>query len=312
MLANGERGDCRVRINLDGKLMTLVYGKPCAIHVDPIEKKPIYHMLPGSGAFSIATAGCNLRCKFCQNWTISQRKPEETRNEDWPPVRVLQGTIATKCKSIAYTYSEPIIFYEYMLDTAKLAHKNGIKNICVTAGFVNKGPLEELCPYLDAANIDLKSIRDSYYREICDGELQPVLDTIKIAKERGVWVELTNLIVPTLNDKKSDLSELCDWIIENLGPDVPLHFSRFWPMYQLKNLPPTPVETLEKAWDIAKSKGIHYVYMGNVPGHKGNSTFCPSCGQMVIGRRGYQIFEYQLDKEGRCTKCSTMIPGVWN
>jgi pyruvate formate lyase activating enzyme len=306
----GQRGDCLIRLNIRGKLTTLVYGKPCAVHVDPIEKKPIFHLLPGSRAFSIATAGCNLHCKFCQNWEISQRQPEETVNQDLPPVKVVEAARRTRCRSIAYTYSEPLVFYEYTLDSAKLAQAQGIKNILVTAGFINQKPLLELCQYTDAANVDLKGFTEEYYKKICGGELRPVLDTLKTMHQQGVWLEVTNLIVPTLNDNLELIGQMCDWILDNLGPEVPLHFSRFWPMYKLKNLPPTPVGIITQARKLALKKGLHYVYIGNVPGHEGNNTYCPKCQQIVIGRIGYMITLYDII-DGKCGKCGFKIAGVW-
>ena len=310
-LGNGDRGDCRARMNIDGKLQTLVYGKACAVHVDPIEKKPLFHYLPGSNSFSIATAGCNLHCMYCQNWEISQREPENTRNFDLPPEAVVQQAKETNSRTIAYTYSEPVIFFEYAADTARLAHENGILNVWVTAAYINPEPLMEAVSFVDAANIDLKGITDKFYRTMSKGTLQPVLDAIKIMKEKGVWVELTNLIVPTYNDTTEDFSKLCDWVINNVGPEVPMHFSRFWPTFQLKNLPPTPEEVLTTARNIAIAKGIHYTYVGNVPGHDGNNTYCPVCKNMVIGRRGYMILSYNLNEGGRCKFCNHAIPGRW-
>ncbi|MDI6791397.1 MAG: AmmeMemoRadiSam system radical SAM enzyme [bacterium] len=310
-LVEGQRGDCRVRVNLEGKLMTLVYGKPCAVHIDPIEKKPLYHVLPTTGAFSISTAGCNLHCKFCQNWQISQREPEDTRNIDLSPEQVVESAIKANCRSIAYTYAEPIIFYEYMLDTCKLAHNRRLKNLWITAGFINREPLKELCLYMDAANIDLKSIREDYYKDICSGEVGPVLETIKTAKAAGVWVEITNLVVPTLNDSRQEIEDLVDFVLYQLGPDIPLHFSRFHPMYQLKNLPPTPVSTLDMARNLAIDKGLYYVYAGNVPGHPGNNTYCPNCKGLIIGRTGYLILKNRV-QDGRCEICGFKIAGIWD
>ncbi|MEE8317591.1 MAG: AmmeMemoRadiSam system radical SAM enzyme [Candidatus Omnitrophota bacterium] len=309
-LNNGERGDCRARMNIDGKLQTLVYGKPCSVHVDPIEKKPLFHYLPGTGSFSIATAGCNLRCMYCQNWEISQREPEHTRNIDLLPEEVVKQAINTNCRTIACTYSEPVIFFEYAADTARLAHRNGLLNVWVTAAYINPEPLKEAVTFVDAANIDLKGITDKFYNRMSGGKLQPVLNAIKTMKEAGVWVELTNLVVPTYNDTREDFSRLCDWVVENVGVEVPVHFSRFWPMFQLKNLPPTPIEVLTRARDIAMSKGIHYAYVGNVPGHDGNNTYCPVCRNIVIKRRGYMILEYNI-VGGKCRFCSHAIPGRW-
>jgi len=309
-LVNGERGDCRARMNIDGNLKTLVYGRPCAVHVDPIEKKPLFHYLPGTGSFSIATAGCNLHCMYCQNWEISQREPEHTRNMVLEPEEVIRQALDANCRTIAYTYSEPVIFFEYASDTARLAHERGLLNVWVTAAYINPGPLEEAVKFVDAANIDLKGITDKFYRTVTKGTLQPVLQAIKTMKSSGVWVELTNLVVPTYNDTREDFSRLCDWVVENVGVEVPVHFSRFWPMFQLKNLPPTPIEVLTRARDIAMSKGIHYVYVGNVPGHDGNNTYCPVCKNIVIKRRGYMILEYNI-VGGKCKFCSHAIPGRW-
>lgn len=309
-LQEGMRGDCRVRMNIGGKLHTLVYGNPCAVHIDPIEKKPIFHMLPGSTSFSIATAGCNLHCKFCQNWEISQSPPEETRNMDLPPQKVVEYALRGGCQSVAYTYSEPIVFYEYTLDTAKIARSKGLKNIIVTAGYINPEPLREWCKWIDAAHVDLKAFTEDYYIEICSGTLQPVLNTIKILRQEGVWVEIVNLVVPTLNDDFNKIEEMCIWIRDNVGKDVPVHFSRFYPMYKLKNLPLTPQETLEKARDIGLKVGLNYVYIGNIPGHPGESTYCPGCKRIVIGRIGYFIKENNLS-DGKCKFCGYQIPGIW-
>ena len=246
VLKNGKRGLCKVREPKDGTLYTLVYELPCSVHVDPIEKKPIYHMYPGSKSFSLATAGCNLRCKFCQNWQISQEYPENTFNRYLPCERVVGLAVEHSCRSIAYTYSEPIVFYEYMFDTATIARKRQIKNVWVTAGFINTVPLERLCSVIDAANIDFKGFSDDYLRDVCGERLKPLLAAIKTTKESGVWVELTNLLVPTLNDDPRMIQDMCSWIVENLGSDTPLHFSRFWPMYKLKNMPPTPF--LSRGW----------------------------------------------------------------
>lgn len=310
-LREDMRGNCRVRINLKGKLHTLVYGNPCAVHVDPIEKKPIFHMLPGSMSFSIATAGCNLHCKYCQNWSISQVPPEETENRDMPPEKVVELAINSGSKSIAYTYSDPVVFYEYTLDTSILAKQKGLKNVLVTAGYINPDPLRELCKYIDAAHIDFKGFTEEFYQNICSATLQPVLNTIKIAKQEGVWIELINLIVPTMNDDFNKIKEMCQWVKDNVGPDVPMHFSRFYPMYKLKNLPLTPDETLSEAREIALNTGINYAYTGNIPGHPGENTYCPQCKKLVIGRIGYSIRENNM-ADGGCRFCGHTIPGIWS
>jgi len=304
------RGFCRVREAKGGKLYTLVYGNPCSYHIDPIEKKPLYHMLPATSIFSIATAGCNLRCKFCQNWTISQRAPEETDNIKMSPEEVVQQALKNNCTSIAYTYSEPIIFYEYMIDTAKLAKEKGLKNVMVTAGYINEEPLRELCQYIDAANVDLKGFDKKYLRKICGQELPALLEALAIFKEEGVHLEITNLIVPSLNDDMQTIEKMCLWIRDNLGPDTPLHFSRFTPMYKLRNLHLTPVATLEEARAVALKAGLKFVYIGNVPGHPAESTLCPDCQAALIKRAGYRIRENNV-VEGKCKFCSREIPGIW-
>jgi len=310
LLKEGGRGNCKVRINLDGKLQTLVYGNPCAVHVDPIEKKPLFHVLPSTGTFSVATAGCNLHCKFCQNWQISQIPPEETENHDFPPKKVVATALRNRCRSIAYTYTDPVIFYEYTFDTAKLAKEKGLLNVLVTAAYINQKPLLDLCPFIDAANVDLKGITEDFYRRMSSATLQPVLDAIVTMKKQGVWIELTNLIVPTWNDKESDIKALCQWIFDNTGPDTPLHFSRFWPMHKLKNLPPTPKETLTRAREIAYKVGLNYVYVGNISGHEGNNTYCPIDKEILIRRRGYMILENNI-VNGECKSCGTKVPGIW-
>ena len=309
-LKNGQRGNCRARMNIDGKLVSLVYGRPCAVHVDPIEKKPMFHVLPQSGSFSIATAGCNGHCKYCQNWQISQREPEELNNYDLPPEAVVASAIKNNCRSIAYTYSDPIIFYEYMYDTAQMAHKNNLLNVMVTAGYIEQQPLLDLCPVIDAANVDFKAITDDTYINLTTMHMQPVQNTIRTMKKKNVWVELTNLVIPTWNDKDEDFRAMARWIRDEAGADTPLHFSRFWPMHQLLNLPPTPVDTLTRAWEIARAEGLHYVYVGNVPGHQGNNTYCPNDGKLLLKRRGYMILENNI-VDGKCKFCGTTIAGIW-
>jgi len=309
-LSEGSRSPCRVRENRGGKLYTMAYGNPCAVHNDPIEKKPFSHFLPGSLSFSIATAGCNLHCLYCQNWTISQKRPEETDNLDLPPEDVVKYALKGKSQSIAYTYSEPNIFYEYMLDTAKAARPKGLRNVVISNGYINPDPMRELCDAVDAIRVDLKGFTEEFYQKVCFGSLTPVLESIKIIQGEGVHLEIVNLVVPTLNDDKGMLREMARWIVGNVGPDVPTHFSRFGPMYKLTNLPPTPVETLEGARAIAMEEGISYVYIGNVPGHPANNTYCAHCGKLIIGRMGFYVTEYHL-VEGKCEYCGNRIPGVW-
>ena len=256
-------GNCNARKNIKGKLYSVVYNKVCSIAIDPIEKKPLYHFMKGSKVFSIGTTGCNLHCKFCQNWTTSQTKPEDNHTEITPE-RIIQETINSGCKIIAYTYNEPIIFYEYVLDTAKLSKKKGLKNVLVCNGFINQEPLKELLPYIDAANIDLKSIEDSFYRKYCDAWLNPILETLKTIKKEKVHLEITNLIIPKLNDNMKKIDELCKWIKKNLGNDIPLHFSAFFPCYKMINKETTPKETLFKAKKIAEKNNIKYIHLGNI------------------------------------------------
>jgi pyruvate formate lyase activating enzyme len=305
-----ERGYCGVRENQNGIYYTLVYGLSCSFHQDPIEKKPFFHFLPGTDAFSIATAGCNLNCKFCQNWEISQARPEQTYNLELSPQSVVESALSGNCPSIAYTYSEPTVFYEYMLDCAKAGRKKGVKSVMVSAGFMQQEPLVELCKELDAVKIDLKAFNEKYYQEICRGKLQPVLDTLKELKRIGIWYEIVYLMVPTLNDNMDDIKKMCDWMLKDLGPDVPVHFTRFTPLYLLKNLPPTPVSSLEQARKIALESGLKFVYIGNVPGHEGESTYCPKCRKILIGRYGFTITQMNLRK-GNCKFCGEKIPGVW-
>jgi pyruvate formate lyase activating enzyme len=308
-LGDYQVGACRVRINKDGKLYSLVYGRPCSANIDPIEKKPFFHFLPATTVFSIATAGCTLACKFCQNWQISQASPEDTDNLDMPPEKVVELALAQGCRTIAYTYTEPTVFYEYMLDTAKLAKEAGIKNTVHTCGYINPAPLKELLPYIDAANVDLKSMDDGFYDRICGGRLKPVLDSLVIMKEAGLWLELTNLVVPTLNDSKAELDRLAGWVADNLGPDTPLHFSRFFPLYKLTNLPPTPPDTLEAARKAGIGAGLRYVYVGNISG-MGEDTSCPRCKRLLVERTGYFVKKMDITG-GRCRHCGERIAGVW-
>ncbi|MBD3378930.1 MAG: AmmeMemoRadiSam system radical SAM enzyme [Candidatus Omnitrophica bacterium] len=310
VLADGQRGFCRVREPVKGKLYTLVYGLACAVHLDPIEKKPLFHVMPGSRAFSVATAGCNSRCKFCQNWTISQKTPEETSNRLLMPDALVSSARNNDCSSIAYTYSEPFVFYEYTLAASETARGEGLLNVLVTGGKINKKPLQKICSFVDAANVDLKGFDRRYLREVCAQDLDNILDNLVTMRSKGVWVELTNLIVPTLNDDTAKIREMCRWVKKELGPDVPLHFSRFWPRYKLRTLYPTPPDTLKKARKIALEEGLHYVYIGNVPEEDTESTVCPDCGNKVISRLGYRVLENKL-RDGKCPFCGNTIPGIW-
>ena len=305
-----ERGKCRARMNVNGELKSLVYGRPVAVHVDPIEKKPFYHFLPGSDAFSFATSGCPLRCKFCQNWEISQSRPEDFNVSFVSPEAIVEAAIDRRCPIIAFTYNEPTVFMEYMADTAVLAGKRKKHRALISCGFMNAEPLEEMCGFLDAIKIDLKGYSEDFYHNVCDAELRPVLDNIRRIAKRKVHLEIVNLVVPTLNDSEKMLADLADWIMGEIGPDIPVHFTRFHPDYKLLNLPPTPVATLERARNIAMDKGIRYAYVGNVPGHSGNHTYCPKCGKIVIRRDAFFITEQNME-HGNCIFCGSPIAGVW-
>jgi pyruvate formate lyase activating enzyme len=310
IIGNGERGKCRARVNVQGGLRSLVYGRPVSIHVDPIEKKPFYHFLPGAEAYSLATAGCPLQCKCCQNWEISQARPEDYQIPYTSPEKIARSASAGKARVVAFTYNEPTVFAEYMLDIARDAKKQGLRSALISCGFVNQAPLAEMCKALDAIKIDLKGYSEDFYRSVCGAELKPVLAGIKqIAKSRA-HLEIVNLVVPTLNDSDKMLQDLIDWVLGECGPDVPLHFSRFHPAYRMLNLPPTPVATLERARDMALSRGIHFPYVGNVPSHPGDNTYCPSCKKALIQRQGFFVTEMNI-KSGRCKFCSRKIAGVW-
>jgi pyruvate formate lyase activating enzyme len=306
-----ERGYCGVRENREGTYYSLVYSRPCTYHVDPIEKKPLFHFFPGSQAFSIATAGCNVNCKFCQNWEISQVRPEQIRSIYLPPDKTARSAKDSGSLSIAYTYSEPTIFFEYMEDTAIAGKEIGVKSVVITAGYISEKPLIQLCRNVDAIKVDLKAFTENYYRDVVNGELKPVLDSLVTMRKHNVWTEIVYLVVPTLNDGDREFSDLSKWIKKYLGSDVPVHFTRFHPSYLIKNLPPTPVKTLERAWEIARAEGLNYVYIGNVPGHDAENTFCPACGEAVVSRSGYFIQDINI-KSGRCSNCSNEIAGKWD
>jgi len=306
-----ERGYCGVRENWDGIYYTLVHSRPCTYHVDPIEKKPLFHFLPGTTAFSIATVGCNVDCKFCQNWQISQIRPEQAENLDMPPRKVVQMTTQSGAASIAYTYTEPVVFSEYVLDTAAEGNKAGIKSVMISNGYIQEQPMRDLAEVLSAVKVDLKSFREKYYREVVVGELKPVLDTLVLLQKLNIWTEIVFLVVPTLNDSDEEFRDLARWIKTDLGMDVPVHFTRFYPQYKLQNLPPTPVKTLERARDIALAEGLHFVYVGNVPGHQGENTYCPHCSELLIRRRGFWVIENKIS-DAKCPTCGYIIPGVWS
>ena len=309
ILDENGRGRCRVRVARQGRLYTAAYGNPCAVHVDPIEKKPLYHFLPASRAFSIATAGCNLRCINCQNWEISQSRPEDTQNFDLPPGRVCESARQQGCKSIAYTYSEPLVFYEYVYDAAQLARAQGVKNVLVTAGYINPRPLRKLCKVIDAANIDLKGFSNATYRKLNSASLTPVLRTLEIMKEERIWIELGTLVVPAYSDDFDEIRAMTKWIVHHLGADTPFHLLRFYPAFKLTRLAPTPVDTMLRAYAVAKEAGLKFVYLGNLPAAQGQDTECPKCGRIVIERLGYRVSRNST--VGGSCPCGQSIAGVW-
>ena len=310
ILAPGDRGICRVKVYVKNKLYNIAYGNPSATNIDPIEKKPLYHFYPGTNAFSIATGGCPLRCLNCQNWQLSQSSPEELRFVELFPNDVIKEAKKSNSKSIAYTYSEPIAWYEYMYDTAKIAKKEGIKNIWVTSGYIEESPLLKLIEVIDAANVDLKSFSDGIYKNLNAGKLKPILNTLKILDKHKIWFEITCLLVPTYSDSIEMIKDMCKWILDNIGSGYPIHFTRFHSAHKLTHLPTTPISTLEKAYNIAKDLGIKHVYIGNVPGTKASNTICPKCKKILIERAGYYILQNNI-KNDKCKFCQTKIQGRW-
>jgi pyruvate formate lyase activating enzyme len=311
IVPSGEKSLCKTRINYEGDLYSVCYGNPCTVGVDPIEKKPLFHFLPGKKAFSVATAGCNFTCMNCQNWQISQVSPFETDNFDLMPAEIVAQAIKNSCQCVAYTYSEPIVFYEYVYDTSKLAHEKGLKNLLISNGYINETPLKDLCKHIDAANINLKSFKDSIYLKLNRGKLNTILNTLKTIKGEGVWLEITNLVIPEWTDDMDMIGEMCSWLVNNGFSDQPLHFSRFYPMYKLTALPSTAESVLNQARKIAMDAGMKYVYIGNIPGSEAQNTYCPSCKKLLLERRGYAIVTNNM-KSGNCSFCSTKINGVWN
>jgi pyruvate formate lyase activating enzyme len=300
-----------VRENVEGTLWSVVYGNPCAVNIDPVEKKPFYHVLPGTRTLSLATAGCNLHCKSCLNWEASQAMPEETYNYDLPPMEVVTRAERYGCRSIASSYVEPVVFIEYMLDVARLCRERPLLHLMHSAGYVNRAPLDDVCKTLDAACIDLKGFTDELYRDLVGGSLQPVLDVLKALKENGVHTEIVNLLIPGKNDDPRTLRAMCRWIAKELGEAVPIHFYRFYPRYMLKSIPPTPVPTLEQARSLAMEEGLHYAYIANIPEHPGKHTYCPACRMLLIERVGYITTIVGLVDE-QCAHCGHTIPGIWH
>ncbi len=307
---NTERGFCGVRENHGGDYRTLVYGRPCAVNVDPIEKKPLFHLMPGSWTFSIATAGCNMDCKACQNWQLSQSRPEQVRSHHMPPAKVVASAKKSGSKIISYTYTEPVVFLEYALDTARLARKQGLMNCMITGGNVEVPPLKEACRVMDAIKVDLKSFSEDTYVKMCKGHLKHILRTLETIKKQGRWLEIVYLVIPTINDGEDEVKKMSRWVKKTLGPDVPVHFTRFHPDYQLKHLPPTPYSTLKRCHEIGRAEGLHYPYVGNLPGKGGEDTRCPGCHKTVIRRRGFSVRSNKL-KHGKCPWCGTAVAGVW-
>mgnify|MGYP001040349936 CR=1 FL=1 len=321
VIGEGQRGFCTNRRNVGGRLYTVIYGKPCALQIDPVEKEPLFHVYPRSSIFCIGTAGCNFRCSFCQNWHMAHKSLEEVEYAQYSPEELVDLAFEYNCTGFHFTYNEPTVFYEYMYDIAEIAKKKGLVVAFHSNGAINEEPLRELLRFMDAVTIDLKSFKPEYYEYVTEqstsGPFQPssppldtVLSTMKTIKEVGVWLEIVNLMIPTLNDDMEDVKEMCTWIRENLGDDVPLHFLRFMPACKLTKLPYTPVQTLEAARRTAMAAGMKYVYIGNVPGHEGNSMFCPSCGECLIARYHFLVLSYNLDGD-KCKFCGYEIPGLW-
>ncbi|HHI76816.1 MAG TPA: AmmeMemoRadiSam system radical SAM enzyme [Gammaproteobacteria bacterium] len=311
-LHEGQRGLCFVRGCLDGEIVLTTYGRSSGFVIDPIEKKPLNHFLPGTPVFSFGTAGCNLACKFCQNWDMSKSREMDTLADQASPEAIARVAEETGCRSVAYTYNDPVIFLEYAVDVAKACHERGIKSVAVTAGYISPGAREDFFAHMDAANVDLKGFTERFYHKICGGHLQPVLDTLVYLKhETDVWLETTTLLIPGENDSEEEIDEMTRWVVKNLGPDVPMHFTAFHPDYKMLDHPPTPPETLIRAREIALRNGVHYAYTGNVHDKAGQSTWCPECGGLVIERDWYRLGEWHLDPEGRCAHCGHPIAGVF-
>ncbi|MBU2634394.1 MAG: AmmeMemoRadiSam system radical SAM enzyme [Nanoarchaeota archaeon] len=308
LLSENKKGLCRVRKNNKGKLYSLIYNKPCSVNIDPIEKKPLYHFHPASKTLSIGTNGCNLLCLNCQNYEIS-KEFKEIKIKEVKPEEIIEIAKKNNCKSISYTYTEPTIFYEYMLDIARLAKKSKIKSVIVSNGYINEDPLKELIPYLDAVNIDLKAFNENFYTKNCNAQLEPVLNTLKLLKKSNIWIEITNLIIPRLSDNQKEIEKMCQWIRKNLG-NIPIHFSRFYPYYKLDYIQETPLITLRKASNTAK-KYLDYVYIGNILTDKEENTYCPKCQSLIIERHGFEILKNNL-KSGKCSNCKKVIPGIWD
>jgi len=310
VIGDGKRGFCRNRENRNGKLYTIVYGKPSVVDIGPIEKAPLYHFAPGHFRLCLTCASCNLRCKHCQNWHLSQSSSEDQNCYSYTPEETVKQAQTHNLSSISFTYTEPTVYYEYLYNISSLAKEAGMKTSIVSNGYINREPLRKLLTVLDAVKIDLKGFSEEFYKKVCSASLKPVLESLKTVKTSNVWLEIVNLVIPTLNDDPKVIDEMCRWIKENLDLDTPLHFTRFHPDYKLTHLPPTPISTLESAYDIAKKNGLRYVYIGNVPGHIYNSTYCPSCNRKLIHRAHFDVLEMNL-VNGKCKFCNFSIQGIW-
>lgn len=310
-IGEGKFGVCRTRQNKNGKLYTLIYNTVSSEAVDPIEKKPLYHFLPGTLSYSLGTIGCNFRCMHCQNWNISQVTLEEAYTKEITPQEAIKRAQATGCESIAWTYNEPAIWHEYTYDSAVLAKNAGLKTIYVTNGYITKEALRRIAPYLDAFRVDIKSFSEDFYRKICGAQLAPVLESTKLAKELGMHIETITLVIPTKNDSPEEITQIARWVHDNIGEDTPMHFTRFHPMYRMDDLYPTPVETLEMAYDIARKEGMRFVYLGNVMGHRYENTYCPKCNALLIDRAGFRVSAIKI-KDGKCPRCGEGIAIIRN
>lgn len=311
-LREGQRGFCFVWARQENRIVLTTHGRSSGFAVDPIEKKPLHHFLPGSAVLSFGTAGCNLSCRFCQNWSISKARDDDTLAESGSPEEIAAAAERLGCPSVAFTYNEPVVFLEYAIDVAEACHERGIRTVAVTNGYICPEPRAELFERIDAANVDLKSFSDGFYRRCCGARLAPVLETLEyLARETEVWLEIASLLIPGLNDSEAEIDAMSRWIVEHLGPDVPLHFSAFHPAFRMLDRPPTPAGTLDRARAIALANGVRYSYTGNVHDPRGESTFCPSCGALLIERQGYRLGAFELSGEGSCRSCGTRIPGVF-
>ncbi|MCL2103814.1 MAG: AmmeMemoRadiSam system radical SAM enzyme [Kiritimatiellaeota bacterium] len=312
LIPPGFSGECRIRMNIGGVLRASTYGRPCAVHVDPMEKKPLFHFFPSAPILSIGTVGCNLRCTNCQNADISQANPEDVQAYDLPPSGIPALAARHTCSHVAYTYTEPLVSYEYTLDCAHAARAAGLRNVLITAGYINATPLRQLLPFIDAANVDIKAFSDPFYRDVCNARLAPVLQTVKTMKEAGTHIEITNLMVPTLNDSDDLIRQLCAWVAGNIGTETPLHFSRFFPKFKMTHLPPTPIETLTRARHLAREEGLKHVYIGNAEVADGETTFCATCTARLVTRERYVVRTNRLTTTGVCPDCGKRAQGVWS